>query len=329
MSVQPVHDVGLVVIGRNEGERLKRCLRSISSDMSKVAYVDSGSSDGSSEWALAAGVEVVELDLALPFTAARARNAGLERLMVLHPGLRLVQFVDGDCELSPRWLATAAAFLADHDDIAVVAGRLRERHPEDSVYNLLCDIEWNTPVGEARACGGVAMMRTDALLEVNSFNSSLIAGEEPELCVRLRAAGWRIWRLPDEMAWHDAAMTHFRQWWRRMRRSGHAFAQGRALHGSLPERHYVVETRRAVGWGILLPLVCLAGALANPAVAWLLLAYPLQMLRLGLIRSVRREQVPWTQAFFLVIGRLPEGLGVASYWWSRWRNLTPRLIEYK
>src|SRR5260370_33356312 len=89
---------GVVVIGRNEGERLRQCLRSLSTS-AVVVYVDSGSADGSAQWARSQGVEVVELDVGRPFTAARARNAGFTRLRELASDLLYVQFADGDCEL--------------------------------------------------------------------------------------------------------------------------------------------------------------------------------------------------------------------------------------
>ena len=148
--------IGVVVIGRNEGVRLERCLRSLMQGVGKVVYVDSGSTDGSPQLARSLGVEVLALDMRVPFTAARARNEGFSALQRLLPSMQLVQFVDGDCEVDARWLATAQAFLDQHPEVAVVCGRRRERFPERSVYNLLCDLEWDTPIGEAKACGGDA-----------------------------------------------------------------------------------------------------------------------------------------------------------------------------
>jgi hypothetical protein len=78
--------------------------------------------------------------------------------------MQLVQFVDGDCEVDATWLATAQAFLEQHPAVAVVCGR-RERFPQRSVYNLLWP-EWDTPVGEAKACGGDALMRAILLLRL-------------------------------------------------------------------------------------------------------------------------------------------------------------------
>jgi hypothetical protein len=42
-------DIGIVVIGRNEGDRLTRCLQSLQMENLPVIYVDSGSTDGSQE----------------------------------------------------------------------------------------------------------------------------------------------------------------------------------------------------------------------------------------------------------------------------------------
>ncbi len=218
--------IGVVVIGRNEGQRLEHCLRSLLKGTDKVMYVDSGSTDGSLHLARSLGVEVLALDLGTPFTAARARNEGFFALQRRLPSMQLVQFVDGDCEVDSGWLPAAQAFLDDHPDVAVVCGRRRERFPQRSVYNLLCDLEWDTPIGEAKACGGDALMRVDAFAAVGGFRPELIAGEEPELCVRLRAKGWKVWRLDAEMTLHDAAMTRFSQWWRRSLRAGHAYAEG-------------------------------------------------------------------------------------------------------
>ena len=268
----PDPTLAVVLIGRNEGARLIRCLASVQGRVGQVVYVDSGSTDGSVVAARAAGAEVVELDLTQPFTAARARNAGLA---ALRQGVLpdWVQFVDGDCEMQPGWIATARSFLDAHPKAAVACGRRRERFPQASVYNRLCDAEWDTPVGEAFACGGDALMRRESLDQIGGYNPTLIAGEEPEMCVRLRAKGWQIWRLEAEMALHDAAMTRFSQWWRRTRRGGHAAAEGMAMHGTGPERLGVAMVRRALIWGMALPgVTVLLAVLVGPWALLLLLA---------------------------------------------------------
>jgi GT2 family glycosyltransferase len=311
--------IGVVVIGRNEGERLARCLASVPDGV--LVYVDSGSTDGSVALARSRGATVVELDASAPFTAARARNAGVKRL----PPVQYVQFLDGDCELAAGWLERAVAFLSQHPDVAAACGRLREKHPERTVYNRLCDIEWDGAPGEARSCGGIAMMRLDALASVGGWRSDLVAGEEPELCARLRAAGWRIWRLDAEMAAHDAALSRFDQWWRRTLRAGYAFAQNAALHGAPPERLGVRESRSAWFWGCGVPFVALA--LTPWWGVWglaVLAAYPLQVARLAL-RGARTPSENWWHALFLVLGKFPELVGQVRFRIER----APRLIEYK
>ena len=324
-----VKGIGVVVIGRNEGQRLERCLASLEGSADKVVYVDSGSVDGSVQMARQRGVEVLALDMTRPFTAARARNEGFARLQRLLPSMRHVQFVDGDCEVAAGWLPKAQAFLYAHPAVAVVCGRRRERFPQRSVYNLLCDLEWDTPIGEAKACGGDALMRADAFAAVSGYRASLIAGEEPELCVRLRAAGWKIWRLPEEMTLHDAAMTRFGQWWQRSLRAGYAFAEGAYLHGAAPERHWLRESRRAWLWGLGLPLaIALACALLGSWGLLLLSAYPLQAVRLAR-RGGRSVRENWLQAVFLVLGKFPEMLGQVRFLLNRFGAGKTVLIEYK
>src|SRR5947209_3611892 len=106
-------DLAVIAIGRNEGERLRRCLESCRASGCRVIYVDSNSSDQSVELARSLGAEVVELDMSLPFSAARARNAGFERV---DPVIRFVQFVDGDCEIVAGWIERAARELEARPD---------------------------------------------------------------------------------------------------------------------------------------------------------------------------------------------------------------------
>ena len=329
MAIENINTLGVVVIGRNEGERLRRCLESAIKSVKYIVYVDSGSTDNSVVMARNMGVEVVTLDLNIPFTAARARNAGFDRLLTLSEDIKYVQFVDGDCEIVDGWMSSAFLFLESLPNAAVATGRRRERFPENSIYNLLCDIEWNSPIGKALACGGDAMMRVSTFKQVSGYRPDLIAGEEPELCVRLRQAGYEIWRLDHEMTLHDAAITQFNQWWRRTLRSGYAFAEGARLHGAPPERHWVKESRSAWIWGLGLPLVSLT--LIAVGGVWglaTLLIYPLQVLRLSRKGNLTSHQ-NFLRAFFLVLGKFPEAIGQLKYEYHRFIGKKSALIEYK
>jgi GT2 family glycosyltransferase len=320
--------VGFVVIGKNEGERLKRCLSSLPAT-SSVIYVDSGSTDGSIDWARANDFDVVLLDSTIPFTAARARNEGFGRLIQASQNIDFVQFVDGDCEMVADWPRQALTFLDANQQVCAVFGRRRERFPDHSVYNYLCDVEWNVPPGKAKAFGGDVMIRANAVKQAGGYRNNLIAGEEPELCVRLRALGWQIWRLDCEMTRHDAAMTHFSQWWRRTVRSGYAFAQGAQIHGGPPERHWVWESRRAIVWGALLPILCvLLGVTFPPWGNLLWLVFPLQLLRRSyqIAGSPRHRTV---LAFFELLARFPELVGQIKFRADSLLRRRRGIIEYK
>ncbi len=324
-------DTALVAIGRNEGERLRRCLASAAGRYRCIVYVDSGSTDGSLEAARAAGAHGLALDLSIPFTAARARNAGWRAALALQPDLAFVQFVDGDCEIDPGWPATARAALDAHPQAAAVAGLRRERHPERSLYNLVCDTEWKRPEGETAAIGGDVLMRLSALQAAGGYDDRMIAGEEPELCLRLRRLGWRIRQVHAPMTLHDAAMTRFSQWWMRSVRAGYAFALGAAMHGAGPERHWVAEQRRGLLWGLWIPLLLLLAALAVGALPALLAAlglYGLQWLRLWRRQPAGLPRAG-AQALLMVVGKFAETAGQIKLRWHRLTGAQAKLIEYK
>lgn len=324
--------LGIVVIGRNEGRRLRACLTSVAGAAAGVVYVDSASSDDSVEIAREMGADVVPLDQDSLLTAARARNAGFQRLATTHPELTLVQFIDGDTQVCPGWLELAATTLADRPELAVVCGRRREKFPEVSVYNRMCDMEWNTLVGETAACGGDAMMRVEAFKAVKGFDEALIAGEEPELCVRLRADAWKIWRLDADMTIHDAAMTRFSQWWRRNMRAGHAFAEGAALHGDSAANHWVKESRSNWVWGLIIPaLVLLLAWWTRGLSAVFLLGYVLLFMRVRKYRTGRGDSYADAQlyAIFCVFGKFPQAQGQLQYLLRRAGGRKRGLIEYK
>jgi glycosyltransferase involved in cell wall biosynthesis len=321
-------DVGVVVIGRNEGARLVRCLESLAHCRDALVYVDSGSTDGSIEAARRLGAHIVELDLSCPFTAARARNAGYEALKGLKPEVQFVQFVDGDCEIAADWIGTARAFLRSHPDVAVACGRRRERYPEASLYNRLCDDEWNTPVGEALACGGDSLVRAGAFADAGGFRPDLIAGEEPELCVRIRQRGWQIWRLDAEMTLHDAALTRFGEWWQRNVRAGYAFAAVSRLHRHSPHGIWRREVRRAVLWGGVLPALICAGVFLHPAALVAVGIYPIQVARIAALRNWAAPQ-SWIYAAFVMLAKLPELQGLVQYATLQLSGRNAALIEYK
>ena len=333
--------IGAVVIGRNEGVRLQRCLKSLLAVIDHVVYVDSGSTDDSLTIAAECRVEIVSLDTSTKFSAGRARNDGFERLMMLHPELTLVQFVDGDCELMPGWIEAGFDQLSVRSDVAVVCGRRRERHPEHSLFNRLIDFEWNTPVGECSASGGDFLIRANYFHAVGGFNTQVIAGEEPELGFRIRQHGWRILRIDHEMTLHDAALTSISSWWKRERRSGYG---GLDVHSRIARdsnsyfaRHVRSTWFWSLGWLILLCLMLAIGGLLNGMAGILsggLFWFLATMVQIARIAS--RYRLPQISriaslrmAALTLLSKWPQMLGLFTWLRDRWLGRHPRLIEYK
>lgn len=333
MAPGSAQNIAIVIIGRNEGDRLKRCLRSVMESAGTVVYVDSGSTDGSVAYAASVGCSVVELDRSRPFSAAYARNEGVACVLKHVPGVPFIQFLDGDCELAEGWLARAVAALEQRPDVGAVSGNVRELFAEATVYNKLCDLEWLKEPGEIDATGGIFMVRAEVFMAVGGFRPEVIAAEDNEFCIRVRATGKKILHLDAEMVRHDAAMTRFSQWWRRAKRTGHAYGQVAALHGKGGERYFVSDRRRVWVWGLALPLLAILLARWTHGASLLVLlgAYALQFVRI--YQYGRRRGWPADDArvyaFFTVLFKFPALLGLLAYHWRQWRGEAFTIIEHK
>lgn len=319
--------VGAVVIGRNEGARLRRCLASLAPQVDHLVYVDSGSTDASCAEAQSVGAQVIVLDSATPFSAARARNAGFEALMDL-ADVEFVQFIDGDCGVEPDWVARAAKHLGANPKLGLVTGWRRELFPDNSIYNALCDVEWHRPPGLIAACGGDMMVRAAAFDDVGGFDPTVIAAEDDEFCQRLAADGWMLERIAHDMTLHDANMLTFWEWWKRAERSGHGFAQVGDMHPNYFKR----ERLRVLIFGGILPVLALLGLLFSwPLLLLVALAYGLSFVRtlLGLRDQVAARPLLYQLSGLLALSKLPNMLGMIRYYFRKHFRRDMRLIEYK
>jgi GT2 family glycosyltransferase len=324
--------LGVVAIGRNEGERLRRCLTSVVRGGIPVVYVDSNSTDGSVAVARSLGAEVVELDLSQPICVPRARNEGFERLCQIDPSVQFVQFVDGDCEVVDGWLDKARRVLEECPEVVLVTGRRRERFPQQSKYNRLADLEWDLPVGEIKGSHGDIMVRADAFRQIGGFNDTVLVSEDYELCVRLRKNGGILLRIDAEATLHDMAMTRFGQWWRRSVRTGYGYADGAALHGKPPEKHCVREVRSIVFWGIALPVMILIFGWPTHGMSPLALGgYVVLFWRIWryALRRGWSERDARLYALWCILAKFPMAVGLIVYWIRRVTRQPRRIIEYK
>jgi len=328
-----MQQIAAVVIGRNEGDNLKLSLQSVRLAGLSVVYADSGSTDGSAALARDLGFRTVELDPSRPFSAARGRNEGLEEALK-HGTVEFVLFLDGDCILQPDFPPAAVRIFEQNPDCAIVTGHLSERHPEASIYNRLCAIEWRGPAGKIEnmnGLGGIMLARVSALREVGGFNEQAIAGEEPDLGVRLGLAGYSVIKIDRDMASHDAQMTRFSQWWTRAVRGGHALAHRYARHGRTRFKDGVRELRSDLFWGLALPLLILVLLWPTRGLSLLLaVAYPLQGWRMYR-RYLRSGLSPGDASLatrFILLGKFAEVVGIMRYCVNRVRGRF-HIIEYK
>jgi GT2 family glycosyltransferase len=330
-----MNSAGVVVIGRNEGERLMACLRSLRGQPRPILYVDSGSSDGSPERVRALGVPLLQLDGSKPFSAARARNEGAQQLFERHPHLHYVQFVDGDCIIAPTWLAAAEAALDADPASAVVFGRLDERHPQASVYNRLCAMEWRSPEGVLDNLDhvlGVTMVRRRVFEQLGGFNAGLFAGEDPEFGLRVTQAGHHVRKIGDAMALHDANMLRFPQWWKRAVRAGMAIAQRQRLDSTGPQPHSKREFYSAWFWGFVLPLGAVLLAVPTQGLTLLVMAAGYATLFWRVVRFRRRMGESWSDAslyaVFAILGKFAHVQGFVKHRLDQ-RTGRAGLIEHK
>ncbi|MSR61034.1 MAG: glycosyltransferase [Planctomycetes bacterium] len=327
-----LHDVGVVVIGRNEGERLLRCLDSLRATVARVVYADSASSDGSPARARARAVEVVELQRDRPLNAARGRNAGLARLLELEPALAYIFFVDGDCQVVPGFLAAARAELEREPQLGAVCGRRRELEPTASFFNRVVDSEWNTPVGDAESFGGDVLLRVAALRASGAYNESLNQGEDPECAFRLRRAGWGIRRIAHEMTQHDVALLRLSAWRRRHQRGGYAYAHGAALHWREPEGYNQRALLSVLAWGLALPFTALALAWPTQGMSLALLGlYGVLAARIRAYRLALGDERGHATRYGMLIalGKIDEALGLLRCAWALATGKQALTLEYK
>lgn len=320
--------VDVVLIGRNEGERLVKSLASVVGQARRVVYVDSGSTDDSMAHARSAGADCLALDMSVPFTAARARNAGFAALLAYDDPPDLVQFLDGDCIMAPGWLAAGEAAFRAESGLGLVTGQQVELHRNTTVFNQMSDFEWKRPIGQIEACGGNMMVRVAAFQAVGGFDPTVIAAEDDDLCTRLRKAGWRLIRIPEDMSQHDGGVLRFSQWWKRAERTGHGFAQVGHLH---PE-YFLRERQRGWVYGLILPLIAVVGAFTSPVVPVLVLGlYALSYLKT--MRGLQENGLPAAEArahsVFLTLSKFPNVIGMIRFHWRRLNHAQMRIIEYK
>jgi glycosyltransferase involved in cell wall biosynthesis len=222
--------VSFVVIGLDEEAHLARALSSAHAALAEagvvgeVLYVDSGSRDDSRRIAARLGATVLTIARE-GASAARARNAGLERARA-----RWVHFLDGDMEVEPGWLAQALA-EAEERGLDGLGGSIAERLEGASIWSRMFGHDWNARGARVGPIGGAGLWRRTSLAAVGGFDVSLEVGEDPDLCRRMEARGFRVERNERPMATHVLGLTGPLAWWRRAVSVGRSAASIALRHG--------------------------------------------------------------------------------------------------
>jgi GT2 family glycosyltransferase len=322
--------LAIVVIGRNEGERLRGCIDALIQSTHQIVYVDSGSTDGSVQMARSRAITVIELDMSKPFSAARARNVGFAKVRQAYPDASFVQFVDGDCFVEAQWLTTGVHLLQSRPDWVAVFGKLTERFPEKSIYNYFSQMTWNPHAeGAVDYVGGNLMVRVDAVEKIGGFREHFTVCEDHDLAIRLRSHGGTIWYTPVPMATHDLAVYAFGPWWTRAARGGYGHGLIVSHHAKTPGRPHHREWMRCWFWGLGVPLLSVAGVWA---LGWIglapLLLYPVSFVRMYL-RPRDQNGGDARYAGLTLTSHIAEMVGQVEFLFDKWRGKQAKLIEYK
>lgn len=325
MTALNPEQIAVIIIGRNEGERLEEAFLSVKKMNVKMIYVDSASTDGSIDIAKAHQVPFIELTQDRPLNAARSRNAGFDWVLENYPDIQFIHLLDGDCTLDPNWLSAAISELNENENIAAVTGRLREKEYEKSIYARLCDMGWYIRPGEIFTAGGVATIKAFIFNEIGGFNDSLIAGEELEFYSRIREKGYKLRCLEQEIGKHDSNISSYHEWWTRTVRTGFSYASAAKWKKQKKERVSLIF------WGGILPLMIVTSFFFSTLLGGLfILLYPIQVIRTFMkLRTPYNAASRFLFAFFCVLDKFPAFLGFLKYHYAKMTGRKQQIIEYK
>lgn len=286
----------------------------------EVILADGHSTDRTVELAAQYPVRVVQL------VNARERCCGVgPQLGYQHSRGEYVYLLDGDMRMVPGFLPEALSFLAQHPEAAGVGGRVAELNTESLEYRErgLRAAAHLSP-GEVDRLDGGGLYRRRAIEECGYISDrNLHSYEEFDLAARLRARGWKLWRIAVDAVTHYGHDVPPYQLLLRRWRSGYACGAGELVRGAIGQPHMrlvwrgIRELRIYLGvlawWCILLgialwplPATARVGAFIATAVAPLLVmawrkksfgraAYSIaswSFAAAGLVRGLLRRQLP-------------------------------------
>lgn len=221
-------EASVVVVNWNRRDLLRQCLHSLAHQQGvdfEVILVDNGSRDGSVEMAQ----EEFGRAGAFPLRILRnTANAGFCRACNQGIGISRGDFVallNNDAEAAPGWLAALRRAFDFGADVGMAASKIlvkQEPRRIDKAGHLIYPDGQNRGRGTGELDVGqydrmeevlwpdgcAAMYRRSMLEEIGGFDEDFFAyGDDAELGLRARLAGWRCLYMPDAVVWHHRGAT--------------------------------------------------------------------------------------------------------------------------
>jgi glycosyltransferase involved in cell wall biosynthesis len=230
--------LSVVLISRNQAWSIRRLIESVLVGTScvsskEIILVDSASTDETVELAKRYPVTIFRLKFGQRLSPAIGRYVGYRQTQG-----EFVLFLDGDMELLQGWLEPALNFMRTTPRVGLVMStsvtNLHRTAAQQSAASLE-DMSFTPPRESSRvpfAAGGAALYRHSVLEQVGSFNPYLYSEEEPELCLRIRGAGYSVSLFNQPIVLHyDDAPVALSDVLSRRRRNFHlGMGQGARYH---------------------------------------------------------------------------------------------------
>lgn len=233
--------ITVVIKALNEQGRIAAALESALAAVAplggEVVLADSASTDATVRIAARYPVRVVTL------AHADERCCGIgPQLGWQHARGEYVYVMDGDMQLLPGFLEQALAFLAQHPEVAGVGGRVLELNDESLEYRERAERsrtrEAHRHPGPVDRLDGGGLYRRRAVEEAGWLSDrNLHSYEEFDLAARLRARGWKLWRLPADAVSHEGHHSPPYALLARRWRSRYACGGGELLRAALGRPH--------------------------------------------------------------------------------------------
>ncbi len=230
--------VSIIIKALNEERRIvaavESALAAVQTVGGEVVLADSCSSDATVALASNYPIRIVQL----AHTRERCCGVG-PQLGYQHSSGEFVYILDGDMKMLPGFLPAALAFMQAHPEVAGVGGRVVEMNCSSLEY--LARVER----GQSHMQAGVidrldmgGLYRRSAIEQTGYFSDrNLHSYEEFDLAVRLRAKGWKLWRIAlDSVQHHGHDAPPYELLLRRWR-SGYICGLGEVVRAAVGQPH--------------------------------------------------------------------------------------------